>query len=211
MSISLPGGSDFSIRFFDTSIEIVEFEISTFPLQMKKKKLIPIETVTQKICLFRGEKVLIDRDLAALYGVETRVLNQAVKRNIRRFPRDFMFQLNHKEFNILKSQFVTSSWGGQRKLPFAFTEQGVAMLSGIIQSAKAIEMNIAIMRAFVEMRKLALSNKKVAAEIKKLIDKVGEHDVQLASIYDTIEDLLDKKVTEQKWEDRIRIGFRSKK
>ena len=178
---------------------------------MKKKKLIPIETVTQKICLFRGEKVLIDRALAALYGVETRVLNQAVKRNIRRFPRDFMFQLNHKEFNILKSQFVTSSWGGQRKLPFAFTEQGVAMLSGIIQSAKAIEMNIAIMRAFVEMRKLALSNKKVAAEIKKLIDKVGEHDVQLASIYDTIEDLLDKKVTEQKWEDRIRIGFRSKK
>lgn len=178
---------------------------------MKKKKLIPDETVIRKICLFRGEKVLIDRDLAELYGVETRVLNQAVKRNIKRFPKDFMFQLNSREFKILKSQFVTSSWGGQRKLPFAFTEQGVAMLSGIIQSAKAIEMNIAIMRAFVEMRKLALSNKKVAAEIKKLIDKVGEHDVQLASIYDTIEDLLDKKVTEQKWEDRIRIGFRSKK
>lgn len=178
---------------------------------MKKKKLIPDETVIRKICLFRGEKVLMDRDLAELYGVETRVLNQAVKRNIRRFPKDFMFQLNSKEFKILKSQFVTSSWGGQRKMPYAFTEQGVAMLSGIIHSPKAIEMNIAIMRAFVEMRKLAHSNKRLAAEIKKLIDKVGEHDVQLASIYDTIEDLLDKKAVEQQWEDRIRIGFKLKK
>ena len=178
---------------------------------MKKKILIPDETVIRKICLFRGEKVLMDRDLAELYGVETRVLNQAVKRNIRRFPKDFMFQLNSKEFKILKSQFVTSSWGGQRKMPYAFTEQGVAMLSGIIHSPKAIEMNIAIMRAFVEMRKLAHSNKRLAAEIKKLIDKVGEHDVQLASIYDTIEDLLDKKAVEQQWEDRIRIGFKLKK
>lgn len=153
----------------------------------------------------------MDRDLAELYGVETRVLNQAVKRNIRRFPKDFMFQLNSKEFNILKSQFVTSSWGGQRKMPYAFTEQGVAMLSGIIHSPKAVEMNIAIMRAFVEMRKLAHSNKRLAAEIKKLIDKVGEHEVQLAGIYDTIEDLLDKKAVEQQWEDRIRIGFKLKK
>lgn len=101
---------------------------------MKKKKLIPDETVIRKICLFRGEKVLIDRDLAELYGVETRVLNQAVKRNIKRFPKDFMFQLNSREFKILKSQFVTSRWGGQRKLPYAFTEQGVAMLSGLIHS-----------------------------------------------------------------------------
>ncbi len=178
---------------------------------MKKKKLIPDETVIRKICLFRGEKVLIDRDLAELYGVETRVLNQAVKRNIKRFPKDFMFQLNSREFKILKSQFVTSSWGGQRKLPYAFTEQGVAMLSGLIHSQKAIEMNIAIMRAFVEMRKLAHSNKRLAAEIKKLIDKVGEHDIQLASIYDTIEDLLDKKMIEQQWEDRVRIGFKLKK
>ena len=153
----------------------------------------------------------MDRDLAELYGVETRVLNQAVKRNIRRFPKDFMFQLNSKEFNILKSQFVTSSWGGQRKMPYAFTEQGVAMLSGIIHSPKAVEMNIAIMRAFVEMRKLAHSNKRLAAEIKKLIDKVGEHDVQLAGIYESIEDLMDKKAVEQQWEDRIRIGFKLKK
>ena len=91
----------------------------------------------------------MDRDLAELYGVETRVLNQAVKRNIRRFPKDFMFQLNSKEFNILKSQFVTSSWGGQRKMPYAFTEQGVAMLSGIIHSPKAVEMNIAIMNTTI--------------------------------------------------------------
>ena len=174
-------------------------------------KIIPDEAVVRMIYTFRGEKVMLDRDLAELYGVETRVLNQAIKRNIKRFPPDFMFQLNQKEFKNLISQIVTSSWGGQRKLPFAFTEQGVAMLSGVINSPKAIEMNIAIMRAFVEMRKLAHSNKKIATEIKKLIDKVGEHDIQLSGIYDAIEDLLDKKVEEKNWSDREPIGFKQKK
>jgi hypothetical protein len=116
----------------------------------KKKeivKVIPDDTIIRKIYMFRGQKVLLDKDLAELYGVETKVLNQAVKRNIERFPSDFMFQINKKEFESLRSQFVTSNQrGGVRYLPFVFTEQGVAMLSGVINSPKAIEMNIAIMR-----------------------------------------------------------------
>ncbi len=162
-------------------------------------KIIPDEAVVRMIYVFRGEKVMLDRDLSELYGVETKVLNQAVKRNIERFPKDFMFQLNKKEFENWKSQIVPSNSAkmGIRRSPYAFTEQGVAMLSGVINSPKAIEMNIAIMRAFVEMRKLAHSNKKIATEIKKLIDKVGEHDIQLSGIYDAIEDLLDKKVKEK--------------
>jgi ORF6N domain len=172
------------------------------------KSVVTDEAVINKIYLIRGHKAMLDKDLAGMYGIETKVLKQAVKRNIERFPKDFMFTLTQKEFKHLRSQIVTSSWGGSRYMPFAFTEQGVAMLSGVINSSKAIEMNITIMRAFVEMRKLAHGNKKIAAEIKKLIDKVGEHDIQLASIYDAIEDLLDKKVEEKKWDERERIGFK---
>lgn len=113
-----------------------------------------LQIIQSKIYEIRGQKVMLDRDLAELYQVETRVLNQAVKRNIKRFPSDFMFQVTEDEFEILKSQFVISSWGGVRKLPFAFTEQGVAMLSGILNSDVAIEVNISIMRAFVAVRRL---------------------------------------------------------
>ena len=155
---------------------------------------------------------MLDRDLAALYDIDTKVLKQAVKRNAKRFPRDFMFTLTQKEFQNLRSQFVTSSWGGLRYLPSAFTEQGVAMLSGVINSPKAIEMNIAIMRAFVETRKLLHSNKKIAEQIKLIFDRIGEHDVQLGAIYDALENLMDEK-TEEKvkktgWEERERIGFK---
>src|SRR5215217_6090104 len=122
-------------------------------------KIIPDEVIIKRIYIFRKQKIMVDRDLAELYGIETKALNQAVKRNIQRFPKDFMFQLNTKEFESLRSQFVTSNQrGGGRYLPFAFTEQGVAMLSGVINSPKAIEMNIAIMRAFVETRKLLHSD-----------------------------------------------------
>ncbi|UYU42462.1 ORF6N domain-containing protein [Bacteroides salyersiae] len=113
-----------------------------------------LQIIQSKIYEIRGQKVMLDRDLAELYQVETRVLNQAVKRNIKRFPSDFMFQVTEDEFEILKSQFVISSWGGVRKLPFAFTEQGLAMLSGILNSDVAIEVNISIMRAFVAVRRL---------------------------------------------------------
>lgn len=171
-------------------------------------KIIPDETIIRKIYVLRGEKVMLDKDIAELYGVQTRVLNQAVKRNIKRFPPDFMFQLNKKEFEILKSQFVTSSWGGVRKMPYAFNEQGVSMLSAVINSPKAIEMHIAIMRAFVEMRRLMHSNKKIAGQIKLLFDKIDGHDAQLKAIYDAIENLLDDKVQKESWEKRERIGFR---
>ena len=111
-----------------------------------------LEEIRSRIYEIRGQKVMLDKDLALLYGVETRILSQSVKRNIERFPDDFMFQLNQDEWGILKSQFVTSSWGGDRKLPFAFTEQGVAMLSGVLRSQTAIQVNIRIMRAFVAVR-----------------------------------------------------------
>ena len=177
-------------------------------------KIIPDETIIRRIYIFRGQKVMVDRDLAELYGIETKVLNQAVKRNIERFPKDFMFQLNTKEFENWRSQFVTSNSEkmGIRRSPYVFTEQGVAMLSGVINSSKAIEMNIAIMRAFVETRKLLHSNKKIAEQIKMLFDRIGEHDVQLSAIYDALENMMDEKAEEKVknkgWEERERIGFK---
>lgn len=174
-------------------------------------QITPVEALVNKIFVIRGQKVMLDRDLAELYGVETFRLNEQVKRNILRFPEDFMFQLNREEFRNLISQIAISSWGGTRKLPYAFTEQGVAMLSGIINSPKAIEMNIAIMRAFVAMRKLALTNKMVAEKLLKIEEKLGSHDAQLNEIYTAIENLLDKKAEEKKWDERERIGFKTGK
>ena len=176
-------------------------------------KIIPDETIIRKIYLFRGQKVMLDKDLAELYEVETRVLNQAVKRNENRFPPDFMFQLNKKEYETLRSQIVISNQrGGIRYMPFAFTEQGVATLSGVINSPKAIDMNIAIMRAFVETRKLLHANNEISKQIKLIFERLGEHDVQLGAIYDALENLMDEK-TEEKvkkigWEERERIGFK---
>jgi len=176
-----------------------------------------IRSIQNRIYELRGERVMLDFDLAALYEVETKVLNQAVKRNTRRFPEDFMFQLTKEEHDLiqqqaqapnLRSQIVTSSWGGNRKLPYAFTEQGVAMLSGILNSEKAITMNIAIMRAFVEIRKLALQETNLKDQLKLIHQHIGEHDMQLAAIYDAIENLLDEKAGQRKWEERERIGFR---
>jgi hypothetical protein len=128
-------------------------------------ELVPVEVISSKIYLIRGIKVMLDRDLAELYEVETRVLNQAVKRNIKRFPKDFMFQLTKDEFKILKSQIVTSRWGGVRKLPLAFTEQGIAMLSGILHSDRAIHVNIQIMRVFVKFRQLLYDNEELRKEL----------------------------------------------
>lgn len=171
-------------------------------------KVVPDETIIRKIYILREQKVMLDMDLAELYEVETKYLKRQVNRNIKRFPEDFLFQLSLEEFKILRSQFGTSSWGGARYLPYAFTEQGVAMLSGVINSPKAIDMNIAIMRAFVEIRKLAHSQTVLAKEVKKLVDKVGEHDVQLAAIYEAIENMLDEKADQKSWEKRERIGFK---
>lgn len=139
-----------------------------------------LQVIQSKIYEIRGQKVMLDRDLAELYQVEVRVLNQAVKRNIKRFPPDFMFQLTSAEWEILKSHFVTSSWGGVRKLPFAFTEQGLAMLSGVLNSDIAIQVNINIMRAFVAVRQM-ISNppanqltalQREVKELKEYIEEV---------------------------------------
>lgn len=182
-----------------------------------------IKSIQNRIYELRGERVMLDRDLAALYGTETGALNLAVKRNIKRFPSDFMFQLTKEEYDLLRFQFETSnsgsqpllfqneiskSRGGNRFLPYAFTEQGVAMLSGVLRSDKAINMNIAIMRAFVEVRRILLKQSDIRQQIKELKDRLGEHDMQLSHIYDAMENLLDEKAGQKKWEDRERIGFK---
>ena len=148
--------------------------------------IIPIERIQKCIYLIRGRKVLLDSDLAQLYGVETKVLNQAVARHKRRFPSDFMFRLSKEEFNNLRSQIVTSSWGGRRYPPYAFTEQGVAMLSSVLQSIRAIEVNIAIMRAFVKLKRILASHKEVSRKLKELEQRMDKHGSEIQVIFDAI-------------------------
>ena len=151
----------------------------------------PSERIEQTILLLRGHKIILDRDLAAMYGVSTRDLNKAVSRNLDRFPDDFMLQLTRSEFNDLKFQFGTSSWGGTRKLPKAFTEQGIAMLSSVLRSKRAIHVNIVIMRAFVKLREFAVSHKTLATKLEQLERKVGGHDGQIRSLFDAIRQLME--------------------
>jgi len=160
--------------------------------------------IQQKIYVIRGEKVMLDFDLAALYDVETKALNQAVKRNSARFPEDFMFQLTPKEYNSLKSQIVTSSWGGTRKLPFAFTEHGITMLAGILRSEKAISINIIIVRAFIALRQVAVQYKELA---EKLAVLENSNNKQFKEIYQALNFLIDKKQKEEDFHKRQRIGF----
>ncbi len=154
--------------------------------------VIPSEAVEQKIHLIRGEKVMFDSDLAELYEVETKVLNQAVRRNPGRFPEDFMFQLTDAEAQHLRSQFVTSKVkrGGRRYLPYVFTEQGVAMLSSVLRSERAVQVNIAIMRAFVKLRELMATHKELAEKIGALERKHDAHDEQIRKIFEAIRLLL---------------------
>jgi phage regulator Rha-like protein len=183
-----------------------------------------IQSIQNRIYEIRGERVMLDFDLAALYEVETKALNQAVKRNIQRFPKDFMFRLTLTEWLDIRSQSVTASeslismqsqnvTASQNKrntnvTPYAFTEQGVAMLSGILNSERAINMNIAIMRAFVEVRKVLLRQNDLKEQMKELKERIGGHDAQLNQIYDALENLLDEKAAQRKWDDRERIGFK---
>lgn len=182
-----------------------------------------IRSIQSRIYEIRGERVMLDKDLAILYETETKVLNLAVKRNMKRFPADFMFQLTKEEYEALRFQIETlekndnpmrfqietsKGRGGTRYLPYAFTEQGVAMLSGILNSEKAINMNIAIMRAFVEVRKIILRQNDLKEQLKDIIERLGEHDVQLNQIYDAMENLLDEKAAQRKWDERERIGFK---
>lgn len=183
-----------------------------------------IKSIQNRIYEIRGERVMLDRDLAALYETETKALNLAVKRNIQRFPSDFMFQLTKEEYDSIRFQSETldpseplrlqnetsNRRGGDRYLPYAFTEQGVAMLSGVLRSEKAINMNIAIMRAFVEIRRILLKQSDIVEQLRQIKDRIGEHDIQLSHIYDAMENLLDEKSGQKKWDDRERIGFKQR-
>ena len=150
---------------------------------------LPNEVVEKRIYFIRGNRVMLDKDLSMLYEVPTKVLIQAVKRNQKRFPSDFMYYLTDKEVAILRSQIVTSSWGGRRYRPYAFTEQGVAMLSSILNSDRAIQVNIQIMRTFVKMRELALTYKELQLKIDELEKK---YDTQFQVVFKAIKLLLEK-------------------
>jgi hypothetical protein len=171
------------------------------------KEIIPTEQIALRIRHFRGEKVLLDFDLAALYGVETRALNQAVRRNADRFPADFMFQLSSEETETLSqlvtpsvaghdvsnsSQIVMSSgkYRGKRYRPYAFTEQGVAMLSSVLNSESAVKMNIAIMRAFVQLRRALETNRELARKFSELERRIDKHDAEIAAILEAIRQLM---------------------
>lgn len=149
--------------------------------------MIPAERIERAILLIRGHKVILDRDLAALYGVSTRALNKAVSRNPDRFPDDFIIQLTRSEFGNLKSHFGTSSWGGTRKLPRAFTEQGVAMLSSVLRSKQAVQVNIAIMRTFVRLREMIASHTDLARRLDALEKK---YDGQFKVVFEAIRELM---------------------
>jgi phage regulator Rha-like protein len=172
-----------------------------------------VNLIQQKIHEIRGEMVMLDFDLAMLYEVDTRSLNQAVKRNIERFPIDFMFRLTEKEWEVMISQNVVSSAGRRKKnaTPFAFTEHGVAMISGVLKSEKALMMNISIIRMFIEMKRVLIKNATIKGQLQEIRERIGEHDVQLNKIYDTIEHLLDLTVNRVKWNERNIIGFKEDK
>ena len=158
---------------------------------IQDKTMIPAERLEQAILLIRGQKVMLDRDLAVLYGVQTRNLNKAVKRNISRFPRDFMFQLTPEESANLMFQTGTSSaHGGRRKPVSAFTEQGVAMLSSVLRSSRAAQVNVAIMRAFVRLRQTLALHKDLAVKLAKLERKITGHDANIRTLFEAIRQLM---------------------
>ncbi len=183
---------------------MISMDNKTTETDMEKNvEIINLESIEQLIYIIRGQKVMLSPHLAELYGVETRVLVQAVKRNIERFPKDFMFQLSDEEFSNLKSQIVISSWGGSRRAkPYAFTEQGVAMLSSVLRSKRAVQVNIEIMRAFVRIRQMLSANK----DLERRFDALEErYDEQFKVVFDAIRALME---TPEK--SRKKIGFEVK-
>jgi hypothetical protein len=162
------------------------------------------ESIQQKIFEIRGMKVMLDFDLAILYEVETRILNQSVKRNINRFPSDFMFQLTKSECEALISQIVISRWGGTRKLPYAFTEHGVTMIASLLRSEKAVDMSILVVRAFIALRHLSRQYEELAERLSKL---ENSNKKQFRDIYQALNFLIEKKQQEEDFSKRRRIGF----
>lgn len=172
---------------------------------MNENLIVSEEIISDKIYIIRNQKVMLDRDLATLYGVETRVLNQAVKRNISRFPDDFMFELSKDEFDNLISQIVTSSWGGTRKLPSAFTEHGVMMLSSILKSDKAIQTNIQIMRTFTKLKQILLDASELKITILQMQKKLDNNDKNIELVFSYLDELNEKKENESP---RVKIGYK---
>ncbi|MFO8091370.1 MAG: ORF6N domain-containing protein [Desulfatiglandaceae bacterium] len=168
--------------------------------------VIPAEKIEKVIYMIRGQKVMLSSHLAVLYDVEPKVLMQSVKRNIDRFPEDFMFQLSAGEFENLKSQIVTSSWGGARRAkPYAFTEQGIAMLSSVLRSKRAIQVNIEIMRSFVKLREVLKTHKELACKFEEIEGRIADHDEQIEAIFEAIRQLMAPPKKERK-----KIGFEVK-
>ncbi|GEL09855.1 ORF6N domain-containing protein [Flavobacterium glycines] len=167
---------------------------------------IPDEIITSKIYLIRNLKVMIDKDLAELYSVETKQLKRQVRRNIERFPEDFMFELSEQEFENLRSHFGTSNWGGTRYTPMAFTEQGVAMLSSILNSSTAIKMNIQIIRVFTKMRAILTDTLSMKIEIEEIKKKLNNHSKNIELVFNYLDELVDKK---ENTVPRKKIGYKN--
>ncbi|NER13828.1 ORF6N domain-containing protein [Leptobacterium flavescens] len=174
---------------------------------MIEKLTIPEETVVRRIYHVRNQKVMLDSDLAELYQVATKRLNEQVKRNADRFPSDFMFRLTKEEWTSLKSQYATSSWGGRRSEPYAFTEHGVLMLSGILNSERAIAVNIQIMRIFVRLRKMLVDNKSLKMEIERIKNKISKQNKNIELIFDCLDKLILKTENSRA---RPKIGYRKR-
>ncbi len=178
----------------------------------KDESLIPVERIESRILLIRGQKVLLDSDLAELYGVETRRLNEQVKRNIERFPSDFMFQLDHKEFAVLISQIATSSsgHGGVRKMPYVFTEHGAIQAANVLSSAKAVQMGIFVVRAFIKMREMLLNNAKLAAKLKELEERMDTQEMNTIIVLDKLRQIEGETKKAIKDKASRKIGFPAK-
>ncbi len=175
------------------------------PEERNNNLMLPDEIIMNKIYLIRDQKVMIDRDLAELYGVETKVLKQQVKRNVERFPGDFMFELTKGEFDNLRSQFVTSSWGGARYLPMVFTEQGVAMLSSVLRSQQAIRVNIQIMRIFTKIREILTDNLSLKLDVEEIKKKLANQDKNIELVFNYLDELMEKQANP---EPRKQIGYK---
>ncbi len=172
---------------------------------MNNEIAIPDEIISGKIYLIRGQKVMLDNDLAELYAVETKQLKRQVRRNMERFPEDFMFELNQQELEILRSQFGTSSWGGTRYMPMAFTEQGVAMLSSVLNSPTAIKVSIQIIRVFTKIREMLTDSLSVKLEIEEIKKKLTNHSKNIELVFNYLDELIDKK---ESIEPRRKIGYK---
>lgn len=183
------------------------YQIKTRAMAKKElQALVEEQKILNRIYVVRGQKVMLDEDLAQMYKVETKRLNEQVKRNASRFPKDFMFTLTAKEYENLKSQNATSrSWGGRRKLPSAFTEQGVAMLSSVLNSDVAIEVNIRIIRVFTRLREYALTHKEILVQLSKLEKEVGRNSQDIENIFTVLKELIEKQSNPPA---RTRIGYK---